>query len=761
MTGLDQRQKKSRQATYGSLCITYVLPLIIILILYTGPLASHGSVVDPVDLVSDNMRYITWAEHPFALWNNLWSGGMPNTGSPHDDRYYPFSFPFYLLSQNLLMVNILLITHLYIAYLTMRRLAGLATDDTRLLLLAGLGYAFSGALLSRLEASHVYQLYALAWLPLIYDSFLRILEGKIPPAKGAVYFALAFTVFFFTGSVYFPVFATITLAIIFICYLVMRRVNRATIATLVPGAALGGLLLGIKIIPDLIITPFLERMEPIDPLGGGALMERSFSTFVTGYAMNTDLFGYWESAVLIGAVPLILVTVCLLFEKRVIALSGFATLVFALVWADAGNTLFSFIHLAPGLITLRCPGRIYSVVLPLVFLLATYGAVLLAGRIKRNESLVLDDDGWKRLALMAVILAVIKLSEIPFQTSVTVVDVASILLVAGFVVMLALGGAAPRRILMYLGGTIIIGSVITLIAAPGSHPPDLVSAFLIAIVTAAGFYALSLWHPGRKGINLLCAMMVISLILSIGASTAYVTGRDTGFDDSPMKAVINEIAKNVTSDHQVWIMETGYRCLHMDLAYYATLSGIHHSDSYYPYYLAHAPDNTYIISGKGYTLADYLVDTAPLEKGKNKTPNATFTVEGIGILKLGPVLPDAFVIHAGDIAPSQTTVFSPDRVIVKGRFAEGDTAVLKYAFAPGWTVNGVPASRINNLTGAPLLADTDTVTFAFSPVYFFVGAFLTLVGMAGCILLLVNRRRFDAWVDGLEKRTADVTGEQK
>lgn len=755
MTGHICGREKS-----GRLFITYGLPLILLIILYTGPMLSHGSVLEQQDLISDNLRYVSWTEHPFSLWNNLWSGGMPNAGSPHDDLYYPFGFPFYLLSQNLQMMSIILIAHLYIAYLAMRRLAGLATSDERVLLLAGLGYAFSGALLCRLEASHVYQLYALAWLPLVYDALFRILEGRIAPAKGAVYFALAYTVLFLTGSVYFPVYATMVLGIIFVCYAAMRKVTPTALLTLVPGAVLGGLLIGIKVVPDLVISPYLERMEPIDPLGGGALLERSFSTFVTGFAVNTDLFSYWESAVLVGALVLILASVALLFGKRVIAVAVFAPIVFALVWADAGNTLLSFIHLAPGLISLRCPGRVYSAILPLVFLLSTYGIIILASRLKRKESLILDREGWRRLACIVLILAAIKLMELPWQKPIDLVDLGSVLLVAGFVVLIALGKAGPRSIPAYLGGSIIIGALLTVTAGPGSHPPDLTSAVLVAIVIIAGFYALSLWHPEKRGVTLLCCVLVAGLIVSIGASTVFVTGQDTRVDTSPMKAVIDEITKNGTPTHQQSIMETGFRGSHMDLAYLAARNGIQHVDSYYPYYLANAPDNRYVIGGVRYTLADYVVDTAPLEKGRSQNRTINTTVNGIGVLRLGPVLPNAFVIHAGEIAPSQTVTFSPDQVIIRGKFSAGDTAVLKYAYAPGWNINGVPATRVNNLTAAPLLADTDTVTFAFAPVSFYAGAALTLAGIAGCVLLLVCRRRFDEWAGRWELKKSSGPREE-
>ena len=42
------------------------------------------------------------------------------------------------------VMNLILLGHIYIAYLTMRRLAGLTTKDNLLLLIAGISYAFSG-----------------------------------------------------------------------------------------------------------------------------------------------------------------------------------------------------------------------------------------------------------------------------------------------------------------------------------------------------------------------------------------------------------------------------------------------------------------------------------------------------------------------------------------------------------------------------------------------------------------------------------------
>jgi hypothetical protein len=726
----------------GVAFIAYALPLVLIAIVYTVPLLLQGMASDSHDLITYCLRYVSWSQHPFSSWNSIWSGGMPVVASPHDDRYYPFSFPFYLIFQNIQVMNLILLGHVYIAYLTMRRLAGLATRDNLLLLLAGISYAFSGMILARIDIGHTILVFALAWLPLVYDSFLRVLEQKAGPTAGALLLALSFTLLFFTGGLYYVVYACIFMGIILLCYAATRSLPRGAVISMVAGGSLAFLLTAVKSVPDIIISPYLERIDPINPLAGGGSLEAALASFVSGASIN-PVFGHWESAVLVGAVPLIFASVTLLFGKRKVALAGFACILFAVAWADGGRSVLSFMHLIPVVSDFRAPGRIFGAVLPLVLLMAVYGVMIVADRVRRGEGLTLDQGGKKRLMWGVGLLLAVKILEVPWQKPPGIAEVGAVVIIIGFLALVASGRADCKTIPAYTAVAVVAQILILAVSPPGVHPPDLTGAVLIAVVITAGCYALLQWRPLPASMNWLCIILVASLIISIIGATSFVSVHDPVITGSPMKAVVEEITRQGSANPLITIMETGRKFEHGDLAYWAAVAGIQHTDAYYPYFLINAPDNVYLIDGTNYYLADYLVDTAALEKGGVPMDNATFHAGGVAVRRLSPPLPSAFVMRGGSLVPSELSIFTPDTVVLSGSFLEGDTAVLKYAFAPGWTINGIAATRLNNLTAAALPGDSSSVTFRFDPPYFWLGAVLSFAGAAGAVLLFIFRRRFD------------------
>ena len=93
---------------------------------------------------------------------------------PGSDKYYLFSFPFYLIFQNLSVVNFIILLHLLIAYFGFFKLGSLLTKNYNALLIFSLFFAFSGILLGRIYAGHHLLLYGLAWIPLLYYFFFKI-----------------------------------------------------------------------------------------------------------------------------------------------------------------------------------------------------------------------------------------------------------------------------------------------------------------------------------------------------------------------------------------------------------------------------------------------------------------------------------------------------------------------------------------------------------------------------------------------------------
>jgi len=119
--------------------------------------------------------------NPLALWDNQWLTGLPDIASMNSDRFYPLSFPFFLLSQNILIIDFILLLHLYIAFLAFFKLGSLLVKNNELLLIFSLGYMFSGVVLSRIFIGHIFFVYAMAWIPLLFYFFFKITFNQNQP----------------------------------------------------------------------------------------------------------------------------------------------------------------------------------------------------------------------------------------------------------------------------------------------------------------------------------------------------------------------------------------------------------------------------------------------------------------------------------------------------------------------------------------------------------------------------------------------------
>ncbi|MEI7649514.1 MAG: hypothetical protein WCJ47_07405, partial [Methanomicrobiales archaeon] len=94
----------------------------------------------------------------------------------------------------------------------------------------------------------------------------------------------------------------------------------------------------------------------------------------------------------------------------------------------------------------------------------------------------------------------------------------------------------------------------------------------------------------------------------------------------------------------------------------------------------------------------------------------------------------------------------PDEVILSGPFLQGDVAVLKAAFYPGWKINNRDASNVGNMIGAQLSSDTSTVTFKFDPLDVKIGAIFSGIGILVVIALYIKRREVEKYLNELDKK---------
>ncbi|HEX3000990.1 MAG TPA: hypothetical protein VHN82_01245, partial [Methanoregula sp.] len=92
-------REKFREFTSKDI-VYYLFPAILIAILYYSFLPFSQTYIGEWHDIFANSLYYTLVDHNYLVaWNNLWAGGFPITASPHSDKYYLFSFPFYLIFQ--------------------------------------------------------------------------------------------------------------------------------------------------------------------------------------------------------------------------------------------------------------------------------------------------------------------------------------------------------------------------------------------------------------------------------------------------------------------------------------------------------------------------------------------------------------------------------------------------------------------------------------------------------------------------------------
>jgi hypothetical protein len=188
----------------------------------------------------------------------------------------------------------------------------------------------------------------------------------------------------------------------------------------------------------------------------------------------------------------------------------------------------------------------------------------------------------------------------------------------------------------------------------------------------------------------------------------------------------------------------------MDFTYWFVKNGLHPMRAFYSYIPLNTPPLALQLNGMDYYLADYLVDTAYLENGNQNLPNESYKVDNISVFKPDHVLSNAFVVRGDLLLPSTIEKYSPDEIILSGSFVNGDIAVLKTAFSPGWKINGVEAVKISAMPGGKVQTDTRTITFRYDPLEAKIGVVMTAIGFFALISLFIKRKEFEHYLKGLE-----------
>jgi hypothetical protein len=627
------------------------------------------------------------------------------------------------------------------------------TKNSEIRMISALFYLFSGVLLSRLAAGHGALIYALAWIPLLYYAFFKIVWDEEVTIKNIGIIAVSSTLIFFTGAVYYLFYSGLMLFVFFAYYILKKKLSNGAIIAVFSAFTLGGMILSIKLIPLSIVSSALGRIDVINPLGDGGSLENNFASIIFGTPID-KVFGFYESAVLIGIIPVLLVILALIFGREDRTIPAFFAVVVAFIWADGGNTLLSFIHLMPGLSNFRVAGRILGALIPIFLLFAISGFDILNTRMKTGEPLIPDPRQKWNIVYAAGLLILVKVIELPFQSNISLEAGLSVAFIVAFVGLLYFNRATMKNLLIFITVSCLIDGAIIIRNASDLSQEAVIKVLIIlamVIVVIAIFNKDRLQAPIKKN-NYVCIFLIVGLGIALIGNASYLKTYDPKLDESPAIAIIEKINTFSNDESQIWVYENGWPIQHMDFTYWFIKNGIHPIRAYYPYFLNDMINPVYTIGNITYYTPDYFIDTAYLENGNQNLDNVTFKVNNISVYKPDHVLPNAFVIRNDQLVPSKIEKFSADEVTISGNFSAGDIAALKSSFYPGWKLNGKDASNIGNMIGAQIPSDTTSVTFRFDPPDFKIAGIISGIGVIILIVLIIKRREIEKYLSEAGKR---------
>jgi len=739
--------------------VYYIFPVLLILILYFAFFPFNQTYIGEWHDIFANSLYYTITDHNyFATWNNLWAGGFPLTASPHSDKFYIFSFPVYLIFQNLTIVNFIILFHLIIAYFAFFKLGSLITKNNNALLIFSVFYAFSGIMLGRICAGHHLLLYGLAWLPLIFYFFYKIVLYEETTIWNMAGLAIVSTLVYLTGDIYHFVLVYLILLVFFVYYAIVGKINRKIVYYLLLSVVITSLLLSIKVIPDFNVTNAVIRQDVIDPIAGGGSVETDLSSFLTGIRIDS-LWAQYESGIMISVIPILLMIIALIYGRKEITIPAYFGILFSILWAGAGKTVFAFIHFLPMLENFRNPGRIFGALLPVILFLALYGTILLYEKLKNRETLNLSVEQ-RRLVILGVgLLVLVKLFELPYQEMITLETLVSVILIAAFIAMLYFQKGTERNILLFFGIALVVNTATVLSVYSIVQPVILIELLLIGLLLVGFFIFVQRSSAvGKNPSKALCGVLLAGIFIMMmgNLGSGYVMVYSPHLDESPAQEIIKQIRNISPSDAPLVVYETGVPIWHMDFTYWDVANSIQPLSVYSAYYLKTMPQLSYTISNVTYFTPNYIVDTQSRENGQENIPNATFKVQNISVYVPDHVLPTVFAIRGDELIPLTLKKYAPGDVIASGLLQKDDIVVLKTNYYNGWKVNGADADSVANMIGIRLTADTDIVRFTFDPLDYKMGALLSCFGIILIIVLILWRKNVELYISRLSSEEQQI-----
>lgn len=735
-----------------------LLPIISLIIIFGFTLVQRGIFISEWhDTLANAMPYLFLADNPMALWNNAWISGFPEITSPMSDRFYPFSLPLFIIFKDIFILNWVIIAHLFVSFCTSYLLFSLMRKEAEIpsyvIPIFALLYMLSGVMLARVYAGHIFIIYALAWIPLLYYSYFKLVRYSNRTIINILLFSASSLLILFSASIYYLFFAYFFILLLFL-YDCHRSLDIRSLSALLLGFVVFLLVGAIKILPGLEVSGQVIRQDVIDPLSNGGSIESALGSFIfgtpinKGYDISGMVFGFHESIVLIGIIPLFFILLGFIYGKKTWSVPIFLAFCISLIWAAGGKTLFYFVHLLPILDTFRCPGRIFAPLLPLLLIIGIFGLTYLLSRIDRNEPLPFGDEEKKRLIYGIGIIALLKLTELPYQEAVTIESAIAVGMVAILLGIIATKKSQPMVVLGILGLFFIINFYVINLAYKLTDMSVIARSLLIGFILLLSIYYFSQGTQFRKNTTILVIILVIGITLSIAGNISYLTPSDPNFDESPAIAIIDQILQDESNNPQIWVMTTGWPIMNIDMTYLFIQSGIHPVRAYYAYYLKTTLSPFYTIGEITYSTADYIIDDGIRQGGEANIDDPTFVAGGVPVLRSDNVLPNVFILRNEEVIPVNYERFTPDEVIVSGEFLPDDIVVLKTAYYEGWEINGEKAQPIGNMVALQLTDVTPTVRFSFGSPHYTLAFSLTIVGLLCAIAIFTKRRTIDAYLTG-------------
>lgn len=362
--------------------------------------------------------------------------------------------------------------------------------------------------------------------------------------------------------------------------------------------------------------------------------------------------------------------------------------------------------------------------------------------MKSGESFNIDKNIKKSIILGIVILGIIKFCELPYQETVSIQALLSVILVFGFIALIYLN-KITKKILIIIFSIGLIVNILIVVLDFSIDILDIVKTIIIgAVIIGLIVYETKkcLTDILSKAIPIIIG---ISLVLCCMGGITAIHPSVPDFENSDAVGVVDELKNLSTNNTQKWAVITGGTHQDMEYTYHFMKNGIHAVNAYYAYYLNSMIPTFYNIGGKIYSIADYIVDTNYVHTGEFYNENYTSIRNGVPITVPEYILPNVFIFRDNSIINVNIEEFYSDKVVATSDFKSGDVVILKTAYYEGWKVNGKNSIPVGNMIGYELTSDTDKVIFSFEPWYFIPAITISLIGAISLVLIIIRRNKIN------------------